>query len=61
MRNVRSRVDALRGPQARRDKVKTREYQCRITVECLAAAQARLQDLDLVTQKQRELKENPVG
>ena len=33
--------------QARRDKVKTREYHRRIMVERLAAAQAQLQDLDL--------------
>ena len=47
--------------QVRRDKAKTREYRCRITVEQLATTQARLQDLDLATRKQRELKENPVG
>ena len=47
--------------QARRDKAKTREYRHRITVERLAATQARLQDLDLAARKQRELKENPVG
>ena len=47
--------------QARRDKAKTREYCRRITVEQLAAAQARLQDLDLAACKQRELRENPVG
>ena len=47
--------------QVRRDKAKTREYRRRITVECLATTQARLQDLDLATRKWRELKENPVG
>ena len=47
--------------QPRRDKTKTREYRRRIMVERLAAAQARLQDLDLVARKQRELKENLVG
>ena len=47
--------------QARRDKAKTREYRCRITVERLAAAQAQLQDLDLAARKRRELKENLVG
>ena len=47
--------------QARRDKTKTREYQRRITVERLAAAHARLQDLDLAARKCKELKENPVG
>ena len=47
--------------QARRDKAKTREYQHRITVERLAAAQAQLQDLDLAARKWRELKENLVG
>ena len=47
--------------QARRDKAKTREYRRRITVEQLAAAQARLWDLDLAAHRQRELRENPVG
>ena len=47
--------------QARRDKAKTQEYLRRIMVERLATAQARLQDLDLAVQKQRELKENLVG
>ena len=47
--------------QARRDKAKTRDYHSRITVEQLAAAQARLRDLDLATRKQKELRENPVG
>ena len=47
--------------QARRDKAKMREYRRRITVEQLAAAQARLWDLDLAARKQRELMENPVG
>ena len=37
--------------QVRRDKVKTREYPHRITVERLAAAQARLRDLDLAARK----------
>ena len=30
-------------------------------MERLAAAQARLQDLDLAAHKQKELRENPVG
>ena len=47
--------------QARRDKAKTCEYRCRITVERLAAAQAQLWDLDLAAHKKRELRENPVG
>ena len=47
--------------QVRRDGTKTREYRRRITVEELAAAQARLQDLDLATRKRRELRENLVG
>ena len=47
--------------QARRDKAKMHEYRHRITVEQLAAAQARLQDLDLAARKKRELRENPVG
>ena len=33
-------------PQARRDKMKTCDYRCRITVQQLAAAQAQSQDLD---------------
>ena len=47
--------------QVRRDKAKMHEYHHRITVERLAAAQARLWDLDLAAHKQRELRENPVG
>ena len=47
--------------QARRDKAKTWEYRRRITVEQLAAAQARLQDLDLVAQKRKERTLNLVG
>ena len=47
--------------QVRRDKTKTREYHHRITVERLAAAQARLQDLDLVAQKCKEHALNPVA
>ena len=48
-------------PQVRRDQVKTRDYRHRITVERLAAAQARLWDLDLAARKKKELRENPVG
>ena len=40
--------------QVRRDKTRTWEYRRRITVERLATAQARLQDLDLVAQKHKE-------
>ena len=47
--------------QVRRDKARTREYCRRITVEWLAAARARLQDLDLVAQKHKECALNPVG
>ena len=47
--------------QARRDKARTQEYRRRITVERLAAAQARLQDLDLGAQKHKERALNPVG
>ena len=47
--------------QVRRDKARTWEYRWRITVERLAAAQARLQDLDLVAQKHKERALNPVG
>ena len=46
-------------PQARRDKTKTRDYRCRLTVEWLAAAQAQLQNLDLAAQKCWQKKENP--
>ena len=46
--------------QARRDKMKTCDYICQITVERLAAAQAWLQDLDLAAQKCPQKKENPV-
>ena len=47
--------------QARTDKARSQEYCWRITVEWLAAAQARLQDLDLVAQKCKERALNPVG
>ena len=47
--------------QARRDKTKTQEYCRRITVEWLAATQARLQDPDLVAQKCKERALNPVA
>ena len=47
--------------QARRDKAKMHEYHRRITVERLAATQARLRDLNLTAHKQKELRENPVG
>ena len=47
--------------QVRRDKAKTREYCQRITVEQLAAAQARLQDFDLMAKKRKERTLNPVG
>ena len=47
--------------QVRRDKAKTHEYHRRITVERLAAIQARLWDLDLAARKQRELRENLAG
>ena len=47
--------------QARRDKVKMREYHRRITVERLAATQVQLRDLDLAAHKQKELRENSVG
>ena len=47
--------------EARRDKVKTREYHWKITVRWLAAAQARLKDLEMVTQKCQERATNPVA
>ena len=46
--------------EARRDKIKTREYCRKITVWWLAAAQARLKDLEMVTQKRQERAANPV-
>ena len=47
--------------EARRDKVKTREYCRKITVQRLAATQARLKDLEMVTQKRQEHAANPVA
>ena len=47
--------------EARRDKVKTKEYCRKITVQWLATAQARLKDLDMVTQKHQERAANPVA
>ena len=46
--------------EARRDKVKTREYRRKITVQQLATAQARLKDPEMVTQKCQERAANPV-
>ena len=46
--------------EARRDKIKMREYRRKITVRRLAAAQARLKDLEMVTQKRQESTANPV-
>ena len=46
--------------EARRDKVKTREYRRKITVQWLATTQARLKDLEMVTQKCQERATNPV-
>ena len=47
--------------EARRDKIKTREYCQKITVRPLAAAQARLKDLEMVTQERQECAANPVA
>ena len=47
--------------EARRDKVKTREYHWKITVPRLATAQARLKDLEMVLQKCQERAANPVA
>ena len=47
--------------EARRDKVKTREYRRKITVQRLAAAQAGIKDLEMVTQKRQERSANPVA
>ena len=47
--------------EARRDKIKTREYRRKITVRQLAAAQARLKDLEMVTHKRQERAANPVA
>ena len=46
-------------PQARRDKVKTRDYRCRVTVEEMASTEARLKQIDLTTWKHEERKKNP--
>ena len=47
--------------EARRDKAKTREYHRKITVWWLAAPQARIKDLEMVTQKCQECAVNPVA
>ena len=47
--------------EARRDKVKTKEYRRRITMQRLATTQARLKDLEMVTQNHQECAVNPVG
>ena len=47
--------------EARRDKIKTREYCRKITVRRLATAQARLKDLEMVTQKCQESATNLVA
>ena len=46
--------------EARSDKIKTREYRRKITVRRLATTQARLKDLEMVTQKRQEHAANPV-
>ena len=47
--------------EARRDKAKTREYHRKITVRQLAASQARIKDLEMVTQKHQERSANMVA
>ena len=47
--------------EARRDKVKTREYHRKITVQRLDTAQARLKDLEIVAQRRQECAANPVA
>ena len=47
--------------EARRDKVKTREYCRKITVQQLATTQARLKDLEMVAQRRQEHAANPVA
>ena len=47
--------------EARRDKAKTREYRRKITMQRLAATQARIKDLEMVTQKRQEHSANPVA
>ena len=47
--------------EARRDKVKTREYRRKITLQWFATAQARLKDLEMVAQKCEECITNPVA
>ena len=46
--------------EARSDKVKTREYRRKITVQWLAAAPVRLKDLEMVAKKRKERVANPV-
>ena len=46
--------------EARRDKVKTRDYRRKITVRRMAATQAGIKDLEMVTQKCQECTANPV-
>ena len=47
--------------EARRDKIKTREYRRKITMRRLATTQARIKDLEMVTQKCQECAANPVA
>ena len=47
--------------EARRDKIKTREYRRKITMRWLAATQARLKDLEMVTRKHQERAANLVA
>ena len=47
--------------EARRDKIKTREYRRKITMRRLATTQARLKDLEMATQKCQERATNPVA
>ena len=47
--------------EARRDKIKIREYHRKITVRRLTATQAKLKDLEMVTQKCQERAANPVA
>ena len=47
--------------EARRDKVKTKEYCGKITVQWLATTQARIKDLEMVTQKHQERAANQVA
>ena len=60
-RVLRAVIDAAQctRPQARQDKVKTRDYRRQATVGRMATAQAQLKQIDLAAQKREKRKKNP--